>query len=64
MHEYLKKIVEANEKVKFQPGKVTHVQVTHDKWCKIFNGGECNCNPDISMIPNPIPKKTQEPGKN
>jgi hypothetical protein len=31
-----------------QPGKTTVVRVAHDDWCAIYNGGECNCDPDIS----------------
>ncbi len=28
-------------------GALTHVEIQHDDWCQIFNGGQCNCNPEI-----------------
>lgn len=30
------------------PGRVAHLIIRHDSWCKTLNGGtgaDCNCNP-------------------
>jgi hypothetical protein len=31
-------------------GEVTHVMIYHDDWCAIFEGGLCNCNPDVEAV--------------
>lgn len=31
------------------PGDVQHIDVLHDDWCSIFNGGRCDCKPDIRL---------------
>ena len=30
-----------------RPGEVIHVEIRHDDWCPIFEGGPCNCDPDV-----------------
>jgi hypothetical protein len=33
----------------FPPGRVSHMLVQHDSWCRMLNGGtDCNCNPIVS----------------
>lgn len=27
--------------------EVNNVRIMHDDWCDVFNGGRCNCDPDI-----------------
>ena len=36
------------------PGTVTHSVIAHDDWCAIFHGGACNCDPDITLVPEDI----------
>jgi len=31
-----------------KPG-VHHVAIEHDHWCTIYQGGDCNCVPNISV---------------
>jgi hypothetical protein len=31
------------------PGTVSHATVSHDTWCKIYRGGECDCVPDVEI---------------
>ena len=26
-----------------------HVMVSHDDWCSIYDGGTCDCNPEVKM---------------
>jgi hypothetical protein len=26
-----------------------HVTIAHDSWCRHFEGGACNCNPDVKL---------------
>jgi hypothetical protein len=33
------------------PGTVTMVNIEHDSWCNHFNGGRCNCNPEMGYQP-------------
>jgi hypothetical protein len=36
------------------PGRVTHMIVQHDDWCRLLRGkGDCNCNPDITRHVQP-----------
>ncbi len=30
-----------------KPGAVSIVTVEHDRWCGVYAGRPCNCNPDI-----------------
>ena len=48
---YLKQILEqiATGNIKTSPGLVTDVTVSHDDWCMIFSGANCNCAPDIIL---------------
>lgn len=44
---YQPKIIEEYRKGNIPPGMVTHSDIYHDKWCAIFKGGACNCDPEI-----------------
>jgi len=46
MHNYLLKL----RLLKISPG-VANLEVRHDDWCLIYNGGECNCDPDLYLHP-------------
>jgi len=52
---YVKRLLEltAAGKVPRVPGIVAEARVYHDSWCGIFQGKSCNCNPEISIVPNP-----------
>ncbi len=32
-----------------RPGTVTHVEVLHDDWCAFWQGGVCDCEPEIRL---------------
>lgn len=52
MHNYEKKIQKMLAEGKLptpERGKVYDSKVSHDSWCRIYNGGECNCDPDITI---------------
>ena len=34
---------------------VSHIYVMHDDWCEIYNGGYCNCNPEVTFNPPKTP---------
>ena len=42
-------IEEVIKQAKTLPSGIHHVHIMHDDLCNVFNGGECNCNPEISM---------------
>jgi hypothetical protein len=52
MHNYLKKLaqLQSDGKVPGELGKAYDARIAHDNWCRVYNGGECNCDPDISFI--------------
>ena len=29
---------------------VHHVQIMHDSWCGIYDGGPCNCEPEVKQL--------------
>lgn len=44
---YMKKVRELMMFI--DPGTVVHVDVKHDKWCKIYAGKMCNCNFEVKI---------------
>ena len=52
MHNYLKKIEKLKSEGKFpsEPGKFYDAAVAHDDWCHVYLGGECNCDPEITVV--------------
>ncbi len=47
----LKATSEAMETGLMERGRVTFTNVRHDKWCDIYSGGVCNCDPEIEFQP-------------
>lgn len=52
-HNYLARLCAVA--VQAERGAVTFVDVRHDDWCDIYDGGFCNCDPEI------VPKKVLNP---
>lgn len=46
---YLKQISEMQGRGELPstPDAVSHVTVSHDDWCMVWNGAQCNCEPTI-----------------
>ena len=42
---YLRQLLAAS----LTPGALTHAYIYHDDWCSIFQGGPCDCNPDLLL---------------
>lgn len=49
MHEYKKRLNTALALGIIDAGTINHAFISHDKWCGIYSGNECNCNPDITI---------------
>lgn len=51
-HNYLKKLAKLQRegKVPAEKGKAYDARVAHDDWCQSYNGGYCNCDPDITFV--------------
>ena len=51
MHNYEKKILvlQAEGKIPTTPGKTSSIAVGHESLCNIYYGGECNCDPSITV---------------
>ncbi len=32
-----------------EPGSIQSIDVAHDDWCGIFDGNQCNCDPDVRL---------------
>ena len=47
--EYIKALIKAMQEgdITPHPGGVGHLHVYHDPDCKIFNGGACDCKPEV-----------------
>jgi hypothetical protein len=52
-HNYYEKLMKLVEESKVPPGQVTNVDICHDDWCGIYEGGYCNCEPEIKPWPRP-----------
>lgn len=48
---YLRKIMALTANGSIKSGTVAVIHVYHDEWCEINYGGECNCDPDVSVEP-------------
>lgn len=49
MHEFAKRISLAVAKGVADKGSVFWADVGHDDWCGIYDGEECNCDPEITI---------------
>jgi len=49
MHEYMERINKALANGVLDAGSVAHAQVGHDLSCDIYTGGECHCDPEITI---------------
>jgi hypothetical protein len=53
-HNYLKKLNQLIGQgiLQTRPGVLSDVKIEHDEWCNIFRGGECNCDPTLTVRHN------------
>lgn len=52
MHEYMRRKFLAMERGIYPfgaPGTVSEGTICHDDWCEIYKGGECHCDPEITI---------------
>ena len=51
MHNHIRKIMALVQKgaLRAEPGSIQSIDVAHDDWCKIFDGGLCQCDPDVRL---------------
>ena len=62
MHEYMRRINIAIAKGVIDAGAVAHVFVAHDSNCGIYNGNDCDCDPDITIKTQQGPVMVQKDG--
>ena len=50
-HNHILKILRLAEEgaLRAEPGSVQSIEVAHDDDCKIFDGGLCNCDPEVRL---------------
>ena len=50
-HNYVKKIMELFEdgKLDLDPGTLSHLHVFHDDDCAVWDGGFCDCEPELVL---------------
>jgi hypothetical protein len=49
VHNYQKKLMQLQSEGKLPQGGFTNVTIKHDDWCRTYNAGECNCDPEIEF---------------
>jgi hypothetical protein len=52
-HNYFEKLRRFIEENKPASGRITEIDICHDDWCRIYQGGACNCNPEIKFRQSP-----------
>ena len=52
-HNYYEKLMNLVQEGKVPRGRITEVDICHDDWCRIYQGGYCNCDPEIKPWPQP-----------
>ncbi len=50
--EYVHHLPEVGPEALGSPG-VSHVVFYHDEWCQIYDGKECNCEPNVRFFAEP-----------
>jgi hypothetical protein len=53
LHNYYAKLLQLFDEGKLSPGRLTEVFIYHDDWCGIYQGGYCDCDPEIELQPPP-----------
>ena len=53
-HNYVKKLDDLITKGQIPPSALCFIDIYHDDWCRINQGGYCNCDPDIRMCQVPL----------
>jgi hypothetical protein len=51
-HNYYEKLMKLVAEGKILPAQITEVDVYHDDWCHIYQGGYCDCDPEIVLRPS------------
>jgi hypothetical protein len=51
--EYVHQLPEVGPEALSTPGGITHMIYYHDDGCQIYDGRECNCNPDVRFFAEP-----------
>jgi len=44
-------------KDEMRPGHTYELRVRHDEWCRHWDGGSCNCDPECSLIEVGTPER-------
>jgi hypothetical protein len=50
--DYVRHLPEVGPDALALPG-VTHMVVAHDEWCAIYDGSDCNCEPEVRFFAEP-----------
>jgi hypothetical protein len=51
-NDYVQHLPEVGPEVLGKPG-VRHVVFHHDEWCRIYDGAQCNCEPEVRFFAEP-----------
>jgi len=54
MHNYVKKLDKMIADGSINITGISTARIAHDGWCAINKGGECNCDPDITITAGEI----------
>ena len=52
MHEHMRRLNKALKNCVIDVGSTYFANVAHDLHCNIYRGGECNCDPEITIPTN------------
>ena len=50
-HNYYRKLTELHRRGRIPAASLAEVDIYHDDWCGVYEGGYCNCDPDIELRP-------------
>jgi hypothetical protein len=51
-NEYVRHLPEVGPEVLGKP-VVHHIVCHHDEWCRIYDGAQCNCEPEVRFFAEP-----------
>jgi hypothetical protein len=61
-HNHVRKLLDLQALGELKFGAIQCVEIRHDSWCSLLNGGYCNCDPEIELGPELSPRRRERQG--
>ena len=52
-NDYVRHLPQVPLDAPIERGRIHHLVVHHDEWCAVYDGKDCNCDPNVSRHVEP-----------